>query len=278
MAGNGLDHVLREVIVISSKRTMLLRIFVSAALLLDASFAQPPSTTSEAPRFEVVSIKPIPRPTPGDGTPFGFNVSGARVQIRGYPLFFLLTRAFRIESRQLDAPDFTHNEFFDLQATLAAGAMPEQVPEMLQATLAERFKLSYHREAHEYHDDVLTVGKSGMKLPRLPDGTQPSYRSTSLPDGGIRTTSTGKLSSFFPTMNSFGGLQLVDETGLDGNYTWVQDRPPPTPGVNPQVALEEGLQESFKAMIEAAGLKLETRKVTKETIVVDHLEKTPTEN
>jgi len=31
-------------------------------------------------------------------------------------------------------------------------------------------------------------------------------------------------------------------------------------------------------MIEAAGLKLETRKVPKETIVVDHLEKKPTEN
>jgi len=31
-------------------------------------------------------------------------------------------------------------------------------------------------------------------------------------------------------------------------------------------------------MIEEAGLKLETRRVPKETIVVDHLEKIPTEN
>ena len=75
-------------------------------------------------------------------------------------------------------------------------------------------------------------------------------------------------------MNSFGGLQMVDETGLDGIYTWVQELPPPTPGVSYQ----EALQDSFKAMIEAAGLKLETRKVPKETIVVDHLEKKPTEN
>ena len=80
--------------------------------------------------------------------------------------------------------------------------------------------------------------------------------------------------SLFPDMNSFGGLQLVNETGLDGIYTWVRDQPPVTPGMSYQ----ETEQEGFKAMIEAAGLKLETRKVPKETIVVDHLEKKPTEN
>ena len=256
----------------------MLRIVICAVLFLAVSFAQPPAAQSEGPRFEVVAIKAIPQPTPGDGTPFGFSVSGARVQISGYPLFLLLTRAFRVESRQVDAPDFSHTEFFDIQAALPAGAMPEQVPEVLQAMLAERFKLAYHRETREYQVNVLTVGRSGMKLLRLPDNTPMQSTRKLLPDGTRRTTMIGRLSSFFPVMNSFGGLQLVDETGLDGIYTWVQDEPPPTSGVNPQVAQEEGLQDSFKAMIEATGLKLETRKVPKETIVVDHLEKKPTEN
>jgi len=75
-------------------------------------------------------------------------------------------------------------------------------------------------------------------------------------------------------MNSFGGLQMVDETGLDGIYTWVRVQLPPTPGMSYQ----DVVQDAFQAMIEAAGLKLETRKVPKETIVVDHLEKNPTEN
>jgi len=85
---------------------------------------------------------------------------------------------------------------------------------------------------------------------------------------------THNVASLFPVMNSFGGLQMVDETGLDGIYTWVRDLPPPTAGMS----FQEATQGSFKAMIEAAGLKLETRKVPKETIVVDHLEKKPTEN
>jgi uncharacterized protein (TIGR03435 family) len=261
---------------------MPLRIVVCTVLFLAVGFAQAPgaqapAARSEDPRFEVVSIKPIPRPTPGDGTPFGLNISGARVQI-SYRLIDLLTRAFRVDLAQVEAPDFALSEFFEIQATLPAGTTREQVPEMLQAMLAERFKLAYHRETREYQKDVLTIGKNGMRLPRLPDGTPMQSTRKLLPDGTMRITQIGKLSSFFPVMNSFGGLQLVDETGLDGIYTWVQDEPPPTPGVSPQVAQQEGLQESFKAMIEAAGLKLETRKVPKETIVADHLEKTPTEN
>ena len=39
---------------------------------------------------------------------------------------------------------------------------------------------------------------------------------------------THNVASLFPVMNSFGGLQVVDETGLDGIYTWVRDLRPPT--------------------------------------------------
>ena len=252
----------------------MLRIVVRAVLLLAVSLSQSPAAQSEGPRFEVVSIKPVPRPTPSPTPPIAFNVNGARVQISSTYLLGLLMRAFRVQPPQVDAPAFARDEFFDIQATLPEGATREQVPEMLQAMLAERFKLAYHREIRNYQMSVLTIGKSGMKLPRLPDDTRGSYTSNSLPDGTRRTTQTGNVASLFPVMNSFGGLQMVDETGLDGVYTWVQDVPPPTPGIS----FQDAMQDSFRAMIEAAGLKLETRKVPKETIVVDHLEKKPTEN
>ena len=228
--------------------------------------------------FEVVSIKAVPRPTPElirSGYGLVFNIDPAHVRIVGYTAFALLATAFRVEQPQVDAPDFARSEYFEIQATLPAGAMPEQVAEMLQTMLAERFKLAYHRETREYHVSVLTVGKSGMKLPRLPDGLQaPPPTSTQLSDGSTRMTQTGNVKSLFPVMNSFGGLQMVDETGLDGIYTWVRSQPPVTAGMTYRDAVQEG----FKAMIEAAGLKLDERKVLKETIVVDHLEKMPTEN
>jgi len=223
---------------------MILRRAVCAVLFLAASFAQAAAAQSEVPRFEVVSIKPTPTPT---GSESAFNVNEARVDIRNYWLFGLLTRAFRIERPQVVAPDFAYSEDFDIQATLPAGAMPEQVPEMLQAMLAERFKLAYHRETREYQMTVLSVGKSGMKLPRLPHGTQKPVTSERLserlPDGTIRVTMTGKLASVFPAMYS-GGLQIVDETGLDGIYTWVQAIPPITPDMTMQDAMRSRRPEA----------------------------------
>ena len=87
-------------------------------------------------------------------------------------------------------------------------------------------------------------------------------------------TLVGKVASLFPVMNSFGGLQMVDDTGLDGIYSWVREQQPGRPGTT----LQDVVQEAFRNMIEDAGLKMETRKVPKDTIVVDHLEKVPTEN
>ena len=228
--------------------------------------------------FEVVSIKPASAPTAETIRSGAFRVAldidAARVRISGYTPVALMTAAFRVPLPQVDAPDFARSEYFEIQATLPAGATREQVPEMLQAMLAERFQLAYHRETREYKLTVLTVGKNGMKLPRLPDGTPPTFTSNRLADGSTRMTQTGNVASLFAVMNSFGGLQMVDETGLDGMYTWVQDLPSPSPGVS----FQEATQDSFRAMIEAAGLKMETRKVPRETLVVDHLEKKPTEN
>jgi uncharacterized protein (TIGR03435 family) len=128
--------------------------------------------------FEVVAIKPVHRPTLADiqarTSPIGMKIDGALVQIRGYTLVALLSSAFRVSRQQVIAPDFARSEYFDVQAKLPENATRDQVSEMLQAMLAERFKLSYHHETRDYMVNVLTVGKNGMKLPRLPDDTPQS--------------------------------------------------------------------------------------------------------
>jgi len=68
-----------------------------------------------------------------------FDVNEAGVQISSYPLLLLLRRAFRVQPPQVNVLDFVLDEFFDIRAKLSAGATREQVPEMLQNTLAERF-------------------------------------------------------------------------------------------------------------------------------------------
>src|SRR5580658_3519219 len=98
---------------------MMLRIVVCAVLFLAVSFAQSPAARSEGPRFEVVAIKSTPETT----SRIAFSVSGARVQISGYPTLGLLLKAFRVERHQVDASRISlGSEYFDIQATLPAGA------------------------------------------------------------------------------------------------------------------------------------------------------------
>ena len=67
------------------------------------------------------------------------------------------------------------------------------------------------------------------------------------------------------------GQPVNDATGLDGKYEislfWVPGDYPENPGPTLIQALQEQL-----------GLKLESKKAMVDIVVVDHMEKTPTEN
>ena len=223
--------------------------------------------------FEVVSIKPVPRPTAEtvrDGTSrVNFSIADGRVESVGFPLLTLVGRAFDVQIQQVDMKGLGGDQTWAVEGKMPEGATAAHVPEMLRTMLEERFKLAYHREMREYPVMVLTVGKGGMKLPRLPEGTKPSSSNS-----GGQTTMVGTVAALFPVLNSFGGFgQTVDETGLDGMYKWVVTMQPAAGR-----PFQEAMRESFEEMLDAARLKFEQRKVSKETIVIDRLEKMPTEN
>jgi uncharacterized protein (TIGR03435 family) len=50
---------------------------------------------------------------------------------------------------------------FDINAKLSSGTSSDQIPDMLQALLAERFKLEVHRETKDQNVYALVVGKGG---------------------------------------------------------------------------------------------------------------------
>ncbi len=115
------------------------------------------------PAFEVVSIKPVPHPTPGGTFRVGFNIEANRVEILGYGLNGIIARAFQVESQQVDLHGFGGLESFEVHAKLPEGATRAQVP-------------------------VETIGKNGMKLPRLPDARRKPRRPFAAPMA-LRATS-----------------------------------------------------------------------------------------
>ena len=79
------------------------------------------------------------------------------------------------------------------------------------------------------------------------------------------------LSSFATSLRSLAGRPVVDKTGIQGRYDFTLsfarlDDP------------ESTLASFSTAVQEQLGLKLEPAKVPLELLVIDHVEKIPTEN
>lgn len=134
-------------------------------------------TPASGPTFEVASIRPSAALTslsPADlqsgKIRIGMNVLGSRVEFGFMSLPDLIRIAYDVKAYQISGPDWMATQRFDITATLPEGATRDQVNGMLRALLAERFKLTEHREQKERPIYALVVGKDGSKLkPSAPD-------------------------------------------------------------------------------------------------------------
>jgi choice-of-anchor A domain-containing protein len=116
------------------------------------------------PEFEVASIKPaepIQAQTAAGNLHLGTQIDGARVDIGSLPLADLISMAIRVKPYQLSGPDWMSAGRFDVMGKMPEGATKEQVPEMLQALLTDRFKLTIHRE-------TTTRSISSTQISRIP--------------------------------------------------------------------------------------------------------------
>lgn len=280
--------------------------------LLDA----PRGRAQARPEFEAASVKPSP-PGFANGIRFRTLLSGGPgtsspgvVRCTNCTLSDLVLKAYDIEKYQLSGPTWLDTELL-VTARVPNGATNEQFRLMLQNLLAERFKLAFHREKKDMPGYALVVGKGGFKLKEavaaepahLPQEDRP--RTTVGRDGfvvvppgypadgvfsfrngdALFSTVAGKASMGQVARELTRDLQkpVADATGLKGKCDFVLywalelPEPPSAPGGDLPVAstplptLSEALQK--------LGLKLEPKKkVPADVLVIDHVEKVPTEN
>jgi uncharacterized protein (TIGR03435 family) len=94
--------------------------------------------------------------------------------------------AYKVKRHQVVAPDWVFTERYDILAKMPEGSNKDQVPEMLQLLLAERFGLKFHRESKEQSIYALVVGKGGHKMKEAPpdeDGAKSSANADKPKDG-----------------------------------------------------------------------------------------------
>jgi uncharacterized protein (TIGR03435 family) len=106
---------------------------------------------AQAPHsFEVASIKPAaPCCTPGQWRES--KAAGDRVDFRYVTLRCCIAFAYRIKEYQVSGPPWLGEVRYDLVAKGPEGTRREQLPDLMQALLKERFKLEVHPEKKEFN-------------------------------------------------------------------------------------------------------------------------------
>lgn len=135
-----------------------------AALVVGLGRAQAPPT----PSFEVAAIRSASLPTPdtirNGQFKAGMRIDGASLDFEFVSLADLVPYAFRVKNYQVSGPEWMRESRWDITAKLPEGAPQDQAPEMMQALLADRFKLAAHHEKREQPIYELVVAKGGPKM------------------------------------------------------------------------------------------------------------------
>jgi uncharacterized protein (TIGR03435 family) len=160
-------------------------------------------------------------------------------------------------------------------------ATPQQIKQMLQTLMIERFKLALHRKTRELTRYSLVVGKNG---PKLHDAKPDEVSNVQQGQPGHLIFRNQPLVTLVHTIANRMDTPVDDMTGLTGAYDFELDyTPDPTWLSSPAGGAAKGFparsdpQDMVADAVEKLGLKLEARKAYVEVLVIDHVER-PGEN
>jgi uncharacterized protein (TIGR03435 family) len=185
--------------------------------------------------------------------------------------------AYRVQDYQISGPGWIGEDRYDISAKAGSAAPEDQVRLMLQALLADRFKLAFHRQQKEMSAYVVLIGKNGHKMKESENEGAFSAK----PNGKMGVSVLhGDLDELAGMMSQPLQAPVINMTGLKGHYDFTVDMAPylTQEVISKPSGLSDIIPIAITALQEQLGLKLESRKVPVEMLVVDHAEKTPTEN
>jgi uncharacterized protein (TIGR03435 family) len=255
----------------------ILSIFISTTVAMTAT-AQP-----SAPTFEVASIRPSQTPQ-GKGLPSlreDIVATPGSLVLRNVTLTSSIRWAYKLSAFEIAPVDGEPR--YDITAKAPSTASEDQMRVMLQALLTERFKLAFHRQTKELSGYALVKGKGAVKLTPSEGGGEGSMNGAGLVFEGHKMP----LSRLADIVAGALRTPVVDMTGLDGHFDFKLDLRPylvqrqaDAPAVNrDSPGMTDALVDvATSALQDELGLRLEGRKIQLEVLVVDHAEKTPSEN
>ncbi|HWB86458.1 MAG TPA: TIGR03435 family protein [Bryobacteraceae bacterium] len=261
-------------------------VILSAALSAQAVAQDQPD---RKPVFDVASVKLT------DPGPQSASLRNGRIRFSRFSLMQLLDTAYQLKPYQIIGPSWLKSNYYDILATAPPDTTPDEARVMLQNLLIDRFQMKLHWEDRDLPVYELTVNQGGPKL-------KPSQISSDSPEaqqarfrfgpgyGSLQVKTLGHLAS---GLSGYMDRPVLDKTGIQGvfdlNLEFSTDGLPGAlaraPIATPQNSPAEGAsaeltapKPSLFAALKDLGLKLETGKLPTKCLIIDQVEKTPTEN
>ena len=231
---------------------------------------------SQTPAFNVASVR-VAEPPQGRGLAAlreDISTSSGTLTMRNTRLSTCIRWAYKLNLYEITAPDWMENARFDITAKPGQPGSEDQLRLMLRTLLAERFQLVAHRQPKTMSGYALVVGKDQQpKLQAAEGGGEGSMTGAGMVFEGHKMP----LSRLADILSSALKAPVEDATELPGFYDFKLDlRPYITP---PELGQPLDIAEiAMPALREQLGLRLESRKVTLDVLVVDQAQKTPAEN
>lgn len=224
--------------------------------------------------FEVATIKPSGPESP----PISVRrLPGGRLVTSNTPLPMLIQWAHQLdEGRLFGVPDGFNALRFDVVAKAPEREPVEgQMQLMMRALLAERFKLVVHHETRALVAYTLVSEPGGPKVRTVtsdePADPNPFTMSDSGTLIGIRVTAD----MLATVLSNQLGRPVQNTTGFTGAFDFTLRWAPDT-GVAPGDGQDR--PSLFTAIREQLGFRLVARRAPTDVVVIDHVERTPTEN
>ena len=248
-----------------------------SVLILGAALA----CTAFCQEFEVASVRPAKPGVNGEHT----RSDSGMLTATNLSLKSMIVTAYNVKDYQVDGPNWIGSQNFDIVAKFPEPLANDRdkynaaLGSMMQKMLAERFGLAIHREEKTLPVYGLTVARGGIKFKQAPDSGSHSSKGTSTHYEGT-CISMETFANFLSHRKSElpADVPVFDMTGLKGCYDLKLDWVPEVRADAAEAAAVQTAPPLTVAIQEQLGLKLESRKSPVKIIVVDRINKTPTEN
>lgn len=261
----------------------MVRWMMFAVLAVSASgvLAQSPPSRPKFDAFEVATIKPV-EPDAKSGRFITMQGTNRFVE-KAYTLKLLIAAAYDLNPRTISGgPPWVTSDHYDILAVTPGEVRPthDEQMSMLRSLLADRFKLTFHREQKVFSIYELELAKNGPKL--KPSASQPDDPVVVGP--GVVYPQRVVLPGRNATMEAFVSLlqraildrPVVDKTGLSGRYDfdleWAPDETQFGGALPPESAAATS-PPLFEAIQQQLGLRLEATRGPVAALVVDTAER-----